>query len=1341
MGKLKKSNLIGVLFATLFVMALGIFLYRNYHKPGNFKRILFLAGDYKAEPIIRATDLLFNKHPELSKSVDIIVRTPTNIKDNDKLPASDILILQPQDASLLKKNAAYFTKIKNDFFAPAQSPKTVLWVGKTSGAHIEKQLDDLGLVKDKQADAYWMNDAIEDLEQMMVYLLFKYGGYKNLQVEKPTKALEAGFIVYKNEKPYKLVASYEEWVEFSRPDSTKPVVAMLISGAIARSGILNTQTAIHNGLLKVNTQPIVLFGTPGSKMIKDLILPNSLSKNIKVIISEQFKFADKDAVEILSKLNIPVLNTIEIFGPTIPEWKKSTKGLSSAEVTWQLAVPELSGVASITVVGGTKLEGQMATKQPIQSGVNKVVSRAMRYVTLEKTPAKNRKIAILYWNYPPGKENVGASYLNVTRSITNVLNQLKTQGYNVAGYNQADGRAIEKLIMLRGRNVGRYAPGELQRMVNEGGMETVPVSAYKKWFEQLPKEYRNQITNHWGQPEKADIMTIQKNGELHFVLPIIHLGNVMIMPQPDRARTQDIAALYHSQTLPPHHQYLCQYLWLHRNVDALIYTGTHSTHEWLDGKETGLSDTDSPEVLAGDLPLMYIYIMDDVGEGITAKRRAAATIVDHLTPAMAEGGLTPELQKIKSLLAQRQESKSLNPDAGENIDKEIYEIMQKTGMAKDLSKNGWPAKNNGKKNALGSIEEAEDYIADIEKSSTPFGLHTFGLSPKDELLKKFTNIITNSNNPAKKDMYRTNLVQSGPEELRQLTVGLNAHYITPNTGNDPIRSPGSLPSGINFYTFDPRTVPIPYADSIGNKLANQFIKNFFEKNNKYPEKVALEVWGTESIRHQGTQEGQGLSMMGVRVKRDAKGRLQKLELIPRNELKHPRVDVTFSTTALYRDNFPMLIDLLDSAVQMAASSPEADNALRNNAEKLYRKLVAGGMDTAMARKRSLVRIFAEPAGTYSSKISEATYASGSWDKEDQVAELYIRRMGNGYGGGIWGEAMKEEYESALSGTQAIIHSRASSLYSTLDNDDFFQFAGAIALGVRHVDKTKKSPDFVVSDLRVKGAEQQVSLERFQGAELRSRYFNPEYIKAMQKDGYDGARHIVKSVEYLWGWQVVMPEIVTAEKWQEFYEVWMKDRYNLKTNEFFEENSPHAKEAISGRMMEAVHKGYWNPTEEVKKDISKIYTETVAKHGVSCGHITCDNPELQQFIKGIAETNSSIKAADITKWIKKVETATGKSLPNAVAQRKKEKADFKDPGKVIEYKPNQIAEDKNAKPSSAKTQNVKGFVMKEEKVIENNPGATNKVPRKVWIMYLIGIGSQLLLLSIGGLARRRGSKAK
>ncbi|WP_041344123.1 cobaltochelatase subunit CobN [Runella slithyformis] len=1342
---MKKNNLsqiIGIGFVAVFIAFFGFVTWKSGLQPVSQKTILFVVGDNQAEAIVRATDRFYQQYPQLAQKVEVIVRTRSNTQPTDPVPPSDVMVVKVQEKEFFEQHLDYI-KNTNTAFAPAGSPVVTIALGSAGAKYKEEDYEAFGMKRDPQVEAYHETPSPNEYRKMLGYLLNRYCGFGEVKIEKTAPLPENGLGIFQNGKVTRLVPTWQEWEQQQKPDPTKEKIGVLIYGSAAQEGILHIENAVGQEIERRGYQPVYVFGYPGSKAIKQTILDTLSWKNrgIKACISWLFKFSDRKAEKVLASLDVPLINAVDNFGNTLDEWKNSKKGLSSAEVAWQIAIPEIAGMVQPTVLGGVKLDGGIPYKTAIPERVERVVSRAIRYVKLQNTPASQRKVAILYWNYPPGKDNVGASYLNVMRTMPMLVGQMKKAGYTIQHFDPDKTRSIEMLIKERGRNVGKYAPGELLRMVNAGGAELIPVSTYKKWFAQLDPQYQLQITNHWGPPEKADIMTIRRNGELYFVLPIIRFGNVSIMPQPDRARSQDIAALYHSQTLPPHHQYICAYLWLQRSMDALIHTGTHGTQEWLDGKETGLSNQDSPEVLAGDLPIMYIYNMDVVGEGIQAKRRGAATIIDHLTPALGEAGMTPEMKKLNGLVRQWETTQSLNPEGTGPILEMIEQMATKMGIKKDLEKNGWGDKTALKAQKADKIkkmvEELQHYIEETRERSTPFGLHTFGVSPVGKQLDNFAGIIAKTNGQGRLSEFRTILSSTADEEIRLLLHGLEGRYVTPEVGNDPIRNPNAIPTGRNFYTFDPRSVPVPYADSIGRIMADNFVKDFKKNNGTFPQKVAFEVWCVETVRHQGMQEAQMLGLLGVRLVRDKMGRVENLELIPRSELGRPRVDVVMSSTGLYRDTFPMFFELMDKAFRLAASSPEADNPVRNHSEATRKKLIESGMDSAQARIRSQIRIFAEPSGTYGSKVSEAAYASGTWDNESQIAELYIRRMGNGYGGGIWGESMETEYKEALKGTQAIVHSRSSSLYMSLDNDDFFGFAGAIALGVRHLDKTKKSPSVMVADLRTKGSEKYQSLERFMGQELRSRYFNPEYIKAMTAEGYSGARHVMQGVEYLWGWQVVYPEVVTAEKWQEFYEVWLKDRYKLKTNEFFEEHSPHARESMSARMLEAVRKGYWNPSEEVKKDLSKIYVESVAKHGVSCGHTTCDHPELHQFIKGIAIASGSVKPADVAKWVKNVETATGKPIAEALAKRISDKNEWNDPNKVKQYKPNEAVSEQMAEKSQSSNQKqaVKGYKMQEEQVMDATSAKSSaNAPTGSTRLYLGILGGQLVLLLLGGIRR-------
>ena len=141
-------------------------------------------------------------------------------------------------------------------------------------------------------------------------------------------------------------------------------------------------------------------------------------------------------------------------------------------------------------------------------------------------------------------------------------------------------------------------------------------------------------------------------------------GNVVLMPQPSRAWGEDAEKMYHAKDLAPHHQYVAAYTWLRRGfkADAVVHVGTHGTLEWLDGKDSGLSEEDAPDALISDLPDLYIYNVDVVGEGLVARRRGMAALVDHMVPPFKQGGLYTDLVKLSEAINDYTINESKDPE-------------------------------------------------------------------------------------------------------------------------------------------------------------------------------------------------------------------------------------------------------------------------------------------------------------------------------------------------------------------------------------------------------------------------------------------------------------------------------------------------------------------------------------------------------------------------------------------------------------------------------------------------------------------------------------------------------
>jgi cobaltochelatase CobN len=203
------------------------------------------------------------------------------------------------------------------------------------------------------------------------------------------------------------------------------------------------------------------------------------------------------------------------------------------------------------------------------------------------------------------------------------------------------------------------------------------------------------------------------------------------------------------------------------------------------------------------------------------------------------------------------------------------------------------------------------------------------------------------------------------------------------------------------------------------------------------------------------------------------------------------------------------------------------------------------------------------------------------------------------------------FRMALSGTEKVVHSSSTMLYGALDNDDMFMYMGGLANAIKSLDG--KSPQLVVTNTRNPSKPEMTSMDKFIGTEFRSRYVNPTWIEGMKKEGYAGAGAMREFVEYLWGWDATVTELVDDNMWKEAFDVYVQDKHKLGMKEFFEKNSPFAYQDITARMEETIRKGYWKADPATEKKLLEEYLESVNKHGVGCAEHTCGNPRLSKHV--------------------------------------------------------------------------------------------------------------------------------
>jgi cobaltochelatase CobN len=1030
---------------------------------------------------------------------------------------------------------------------------------------------------------------------------------------------------------------------------------------------------------------------------------------VDVLITSQIMLHPEPRKAEFEKLGVPVIQAMPFRRGDVAEWRADPAGVNLMDVPFYLAQPEYAGIVdAMTAAAVEKGSGQVA---PIAEQVDAVINKALRLAVLQRTPNAAKKVAVFYWNYPPGETNLGASYLNIPRSLSGTLAAMRARGYTVR---TPDAEALipplQKLLKPYYREIG------YDTLLKDDLAERLPVSDYRAWFDTLPAEVRARIVKRWGEPE-ASGMVRGKGADAYFPIPRLQLGNVVFMPQPPRGdgekgKEKDREkSLYHDTSSPVNHHYLAVYLWARSQfgAHALVHYGTHGTQEWLPGKERGLWAYDDALLPIGDLPVIYPYIVDDVGEAVQAKRRGRALIISHQTPPFAPAGLHNELMDLHHLVHEWQSltEGAVRDKTAEAILRDAAKLNfdQDVGVSAAQARADFPV----------FLNKLHDWLHDMALANQPQGMHTFGKTADEryrigmvmqmlgtdyaDAAFRFSRTHADffscpegspdaaQRNPGNlasaspdsislhpgysdcrsaqlevdeadevfvtdyRDIHRTIpyrlmqlvLLQGKPlpatadpklvklleqadkhyaaldasPEMTGFLDALDGKHIPAGYGGDPIRNPDSLPTGRNLYGFDPSKVPTKAAFEAGREALDKLIVAYRDKHGRPPEKLAFTLWSVETMRHFGVLEAQAFHAMGVRPKWDAGGRVTGIELIPREALGRPRIDVVLSATGLYRDHFPNVMRWLAEGVVLASQADEADNVVRLTSVKLKQKLQAGGMRADEAGKWADTRIFSNESGVYGTGLADASLDSDTWVQEDKLAVMYLERLQYAYGADMkdWGKKLPgiNLYAENLKGVQAAALSRSSNLYGMLTTDDPFQYLGGISLAVRHL--TGNSPELYIANLREANNPKAETAAQFLARELRTRQFHPGWIEGMQKEGYSGSTEMLDSINNFWGWQVTAPDIVRPDQWQEFADVYVKDKYQLGMNAYFEKHNPAAQAQMIERMLEAVRKDYWQADQATVNALAARYRDLAIRRDVRS-----DNAAFRDFV---AKVNAAV----------------------------------------------------------------------------------------------------------------------
>lgn len=472
--------------------------------------------------------------------------------------------------------------------------------------------------------------------------------------------------------------------------------------------------------------------------------------------------------------------------------------------------------------------------------------------------------------------------------------------------------------------------------------------------------------------------------------------------------------------------------------------------------------------------------------------------------------------------------------------------------------------------------------------------------------------------------YSEALRQSPLNEISSLMNALNGGFTAPSPGGDLIVNPNTLPTGRNLFSINVENTPSEDAWEKAKELCDNTIKMYCERHKgEYPRKVSYTLWSSEFIETEGATIAQILYMLGVEPVRDAFGRVTDLRLIPSKQLGRPRIDVVVQTSGQLRDLAASRLFLINKAIEMAANAKgdKYDNLVKAGVTESERLLVEKGMSPKEAREVSMYRVFGGVNGNYGTGIQEMVTAGDRWDKESQIAEVYLNNMGAFYGDEKnWETVRKAAFEAALTRTDVVVQPRQSNTWGALSLDHVYEFMGGMNLAVRNV--TGKDPDAYLADYRNHSNMRMQEVKEAIGIEGRTTIFNPAYIKEKMKGGASSASTFAEIVTNTYGWNVMKPKAIDKEMWDEIYNVYVKDKYHLGTKEFFDKQNPAALMEMTAVMMESARKGMWKATPQQLRDIAKLHTETVNKYKPSCSGFVCDNAKLRNYIASKTDAASA-----------------------------------------------------------------------------------------------------------------------
>ncbi|WP_243834202.1 cobaltochelatase subunit CobN [Aeromicrobium chenweiae] len=959
-------------------------------------------------------------------------------------------------------------------------------------------------------------------------------------------------------------------------------------------------------------------------------------------------------VERMKALDIPILQGLCLTSSR-EEWEVSDDGVTPLDSANQIAIPEFDGRIITAPFSFKEIDEDGLPRyvaDPERSA--RVAGIAVAHARLRHIAPQDRKIAVMLSAYPTKHSRVGnAVGLDTPVSAVRLLRRMRDAGYDLGAPGDVPGLDLEDDTEAGDALIHALiaAGGQDEEWLTSAQLSTshvrIPAARYAEWFADFHPDLQAAMTATWGAAPGELFVT----GEHEIVLATITAGNLVILIQPPRGFGENPVAIYHDPDMAPSHHYLAAYRWLENaperggfGAHAVVHLGKHGSMEWLPGKNAALSAACATDAAIGNLPLIYPFLINDPGEGAQAKRRAHATIVDHLIPPMARAESYGDIAKLEQLLDEHANIAAMDPAKLPAIRAQIWTHMRAAQMHQDLGLEERP----GDEEFDDFILHVDGWLCEVKDAQIRDGLHVLGQAPEGEARVNLVLAILRATqiwggdagslpglraalglkDPAGAAIASTRDVDAIETQAKALVQAMEDAKWSPSAAetlhDDPdvvrilqfaaqevvprlARTSDELDAVL--HALDGGFIPAGPSGSPLRGLVNVLPtgRNFYTVDPKaVPSRLAWETGQAmaDSLieRHladTGTYpRSVGLSVWGTSAMRtsgdDIAEVLALIGVEPRWDEASRRVNglrvVPLAELGRPRIDVTVRISgfFRDAFPHVIAILDDAICEVAGLDEPDEQNYVRAHARSDLAEhgdvRRSTTRIFGSKPGSYGAGILQVIEA-GNWRDDNDLAEVYTAWGGFAYGRDLDGAPAADDMRASYRRIAVAAKNIDTREHDIADSDDYFQYHGGMVATVRAL--SGQDPKAYVGDSTTPDAVRTRTLQEETTRVFRARVVNPRWIGAMQRHGYKGAFELAATVDYLFGFDATTG-VVHDWMYETLAQEYVLDEVNQA---FMKTSNPWALRGIIERLNEAAERDLWaDPDPDLLARMQQVYLD-------------------------------------------------------------------------------------------------------------------------------------------------------